>query len=170
MLIYYSSEKQRDLRFSGVFLLKVFYITITLLKRVVHFKKKKKTFADNLLTSMSSKLSLSMLSMFLMKTFQDFYPYNALYRAPNGSRSKRQFQCKLQTVQRAIKEHFTHFNINLPNMNYRKWTTLRTMGDRAFSSAAPQLWNSLPVHLRAPQPVDHFKKGLKTFLFRKSYF
>ena len=30
-------------------------------------------------------------------------------------------------------------------------TKLRTMGDRAFCSAAPQLWNSLPHHLRASQ-------------------
>jgi len=36
-----------------------------------------------------------------MKTFQHFSPYNALYWAPNGLRSKRQIQCKLQTVQRA---------------------------------------------------------------------
>jgi len=31
-----------------------------------------------------------------------FFPYNALYWEPNGSRSKRHFQCKLQIVQRAI--------------------------------------------------------------------
>jgi len=31
----------------------------SLLKGVVHFKKKKKTFADNLLTPMSSKMSMS---------------------------------------------------------------------------------------------------------------
>jgi len=30
-----------------------------------------------------------------MKTFQDFSPYNGLQWEPNGSRSKRQFQCKL---------------------------------------------------------------------------
>jgi len=39
-----------------------------------------------------------------MKTFQDFSPYNALYWAPNGSRSKRQFQYKLQTVERALND------------------------------------------------------------------
>ncbi len=33
-------------------------------------------------------------------------------------------------------------------------TKLRTMGDRAFCSAAPSLWNALPDHLRTPQPVD----------------
>ncbi|XP_034017384.1 uncharacterized protein LOC117502434 [Thalassophryne amazonica] len=48
-------------------------------------------------------------------------------------------------------------------------TRLKTMGDRAFEAAAPCLWNALPDHLRAPQTVDAFKKGLKTFLFRKAY-
>jgi len=31
-----------------------------------------------------------------MKTFQDFSPYNGLYWEPNGSRSKRQFQCSFK--------------------------------------------------------------------------
>jgi len=39
-----------------------------------------------------------------MKTFQDCSLYNALYWAPNGSRSKRQFQYKLQTVQRTLND------------------------------------------------------------------
>jgi len=43
------------------------------IKGVVHFKKK--TFADNLLTPMSSKMSMSFfLQRFFMKTFQDFSP------------------------------------------------------------------------------------------------
>ena len=50
-----------------------------------------------------------------------------------------------------------------------KKTKLRTMGDRAFCSAAPLLWNALPDHLRAPQSVDAFKRGLKTFLFNKAF-
>jgi len=49
-------------------------------------------------------------------------------------------------------------------------TRLRTMGDRAFCSVAPTLWNALPVHLRVPQTVDSFKKGLKTHLFRKAFY
>ena len=48
-------------------------------------------------------------------------------------------------------------------------TRLSTMGDRAFCSAAPRLWNSLPLQLRAIQRLDSFKTGLKTFLFRKAY-
>ena len=48
-------------------------------------------------------------------------------------------------------------------------TNLRTMGDRAFCSAAPTLWNDLPATLRAPQSVDSFKRSLKTFLFNKAF-
>ncbi|KAL3066845.1 hypothetical protein OYC64_016736 [Pagothenia borchgrevinki] len=48
-------------------------------------------------------------------------------------------------------------------------TKLRTMGDRAFCSAAPSLWNALPDHLRAPQTVDAFKNGLKTHLFNRAF-
>ena len=48
-------------------------------------------------------------------------------------------------------------------------TRLSTMGDRAFRSAAPHLWNSLPIQMRAIQNLDSFKIGLKTFLFRKAY-
>ncbi|XP_010781086.1 contactin-4-like [Notothenia coriiceps] len=39
-------------------------------------------------------------------------------------------------------------------------TKLRTMGDWAFCSAAPSLWNALPEHMRAPQTVEAFKKEL----------
>ncbi|XP_010792690.1 deleted in lung and esophageal cancer protein 1-like [Notothenia coriiceps] len=35
-------------------------------------------------------------------------------------------------------------------------TKLRTMGDRAFCSAAPSLWNALPDHMRASQTVESF--------------
>ena len=48
-------------------------------------------------------------------------------------------------------------------------TKLRTVGDQAFCSAAPRLWNSLPNHLRAAQTLDSFKKGLQTFLLRKAF-
>ena len=43
---------------------------------------------------------------------------------------------------------------------------LQTMADRAFSA----IWTSLPDHLRAPESLDSFKKGLKTFLFRKAFY
>ena len=54
------------------------------------------------------------------------------------------------------------------NLLHRPKTKLRTMGDRAFSSAAPRIWNTLPNHLRATQTVHTFKRGLKTFLYKPS--
>ena len=38
-------------------------------------------------------------------------------------------------------------------------------GSRAFSNAAPLLWNQLPDNLRFLRNIDAFKTGLKTFLF-----
>jgi hypothetical protein len=40
-------------------------------------------------------------------------------------------------------------------------------GDRAFSIAAPQLWNELPLDVRNATSVTNFKTQLKTHLFRK---
>lgn len=47
-------------------------------------------------------------------------------------------------------------------------TRLCTMGDYAFSSHVPLLWNSLPDNLRVVQTVGAFKAGLKTDLYRPS--
>ena len=46
---------------------------------------------------------------------------------------------------------------------------LRFGGDRAFSVCAPRLWNRLPNTLRSCTNVDHFKKQLKTCLFKEFY-
>ena len=43
-------------------------------------------------------------------------------------------------------------------------------GERAFSIAAPKMWNSLPAKLRhAGLTYESFKSNLKTYLFKKSY-
>ena len=44
---------------------------------------------------------------------------------------------------------------------------LRTQGEKAFSSAAPRLWNNLPLAICATDCFSSFKKQLKTFLFFK---
>ena len=46
---------------------------------------------------------------------------------------------------------------------------LKTYGDRAFSVAAPKLWNELPLDLRSLDTINLFKKHLKTDLFKKAY-
>ena len=42
---------------------------------------------------------------------------------------------------------------------------LVNFGDRAFSCAAPRLWNRLPRHIRESGSTPVFKRNLKTFLF-----
>ena len=46
---------------------------------------------------------------------------------------------------------------------------LKTYGERAFSVAAPRLWNALPLNIRNCKTITTFKSALKTHLF-KSYF
>uniref|UniRef100_A0A6Q2XW77 Reverse transcriptase domain-containing protein n=1 Tax=Esox lucius TaxID=8010 RepID=A0A6Q2XW77_ESOLU len=85
-------------------------------------------------------------------------------------------QCLYGTAPLYLKQIITplsasrHLRSGQANLLQPLRTRLRTMGDRAFCSVAPALWNALPVHLRAPQTVDSFKKGLKTHLFRKAFF
>lgn len=68
----------------------------------------------------------------------------------------------IQTTTRSLRS--TNSNRLLPPK-----TKLSTMGDRAFCSAAPRVWNALPDHLRVSQHTETFKKGLKTFLFSRTY-
>ncbi|KAL3051684.1 hypothetical protein OYC64_001841 [Pagothenia borchgrevinki] len=48
-------------------------------------------------------------------------------------------------------------------------TKLRTFGDRAFSVAAPTLWNALPAEIPNIPTLDAFKRALKTHLFTKAF-
>lgn len=48
-------------------------------------------------------------------------------------------------------------------------THLRSMGDRAFSSYAPVLCNSLPPDLREAQGYNIFKGRLKTYFFKLAF-
>ncbi len=48
-------------------------------------------------------------------------------------------------------------------------TRLRSGGDRAFSSYAPKLWNSLQANIREANSLGIFKSRLKTFYFRLAF-
>ncbi len=48
-------------------------------------------------------------------------------------------------------------------------TSLKSFGDRAFSSVAPMLWNILPDHLRLCNNMNTFKTLLKTHLFNDAF-
>ena len=55
--------------------------------------------------------------------------------------------------------------------------SFRMMGDRAFSKAAPKLWNPLPFHIRnssynkvgIDSSIDYFKNLLKKHLFSQRF-
>ena len=47
--------------------------------------------------------------------------------------------------------------------------TLRTLGDRSFTVAAPALWDNLPNAVRCAQSVQSFRDRLKTHLFRQAF-
>ena len=42
-------------------------------------------------------------------------------------------------------------------------------GEAAFSFYAPNLWNTLPEHLRRAETIEIFKRDLKTYLFNLAY-
>jgi hypothetical protein len=48
-------------------------------------------------------------------------------------------------------------------------TRTKRYGERAFSYAAPKLWNNLPINIRKCQSIQSFKTNLKTYLFNKYY-
>ena len=54
--------------------------------------------------------------------------------------------------------------LSVPHIN-----TKRTLGDRAFTIAAPKLWNYLPVELRQINSIFAFKRQLKSYLFHLAY-
>ena len=47
--------------------------------------------------------------------------------------------------------------------------TRTVLGTRAFSVAAPKLWNSLPQHVRTADSLQIFRTRLKTHLFDMAY-
>ena len=55
------------------------------------------------------------------------------------------------------------------NSLYVPRTSTKTFGDRAFSAAAPKLWNSLPADTRAISSVSGFKRSIKAILFKTAF-
>ena len=47
--------------------------------------------------------------------------------------------------------------------------TKKTLGDRAFSFAAPTVFNALPHFIRRDSNFNSFKSSLKTYLFQIAY-
>lgn len=55
------------------------------------------------------------------------------------------------------------------NLLVKPYFNLNSYGKRAFSVAAPELWNNLPEDIKCANSIDDFKHKLKTFLFMRAY-
>ena len=56
------------------------------------------------------------------------------------------------------------------NLLVKPYFNLNSYGERAFSVAAPDLWNNLPEdNIKSVNSIDDFKRKLKTFLFMRAY-
>ena len=56
-----------------------------------------------------------------------------------------------------------HYLFNSP-----RWR-LETFGKKAFSKAAPTLWNPLPLSVKQAPSIDYFKTRVKSYLFNKAF-
>ena len=56
---------------------------------------------------------------------------------------------------------------NLLLIEFRSRT--KSYGDRAFKTAAPKLWNKLPLSIRQSKTLASFKSQLKHHLFKEAY-
>ena len=63
---------------------------------------------------------------------------------------------------RALRSQSQHLLVE-PTVN------LVTFGSRSFSSAAPAMWNQLPLSVKKCETLTLFKAQLKTHLFREAY-
>ena len=54
-------------------------------------------------------------------------------------------------------------------LQHPRTKTLRTLGDRSFTAAAPALWNNLPNVVRSATSINSFKKLLKTHFFKMAF-
>ena len=73
-------------------------------------------------------------------------------------------------IENLISEYMPSRSLRSSGMNLLvAQRTRSSFGDRAFTAAAPYLWNQLPAQIRSIQTLISFKSNLKTFLFSKAY-
>ena len=80
-----------------------------------------------------------------------------------GGKSATVTVCKLEIYTYNLRSNNKFLLAIPPSLNTNKFE------DRAFSFAAPTLWNSLPDYVRNALTLLTFKKNLKTHLFEKFY-
>ena len=89
-----------------------------------------------------------------------------VYKSLNGLCPQYMSDCLVVNTPRpgSVTTRSSHHGLNLKVPKTRKCA-----GDRAYSVAAPKLWNNLPLHIRNASSVASFKTLLKTHLFSCVY-
>ena len=74
-------------------------------------------------------------------------------------------------IQEFLQLYTPSCNLRSSNRNklFKPYFNLNSYGKRAFSVAAPELWNNLPEDIKSANSIDDFKRKLKTFLFKRAY-
>ena len=74
-------------------------------------------------------------------------------------------------IQELLQLYTPSCNLRSSNRNVlvKPYFNLNSYGKRAFSVAAPELWNNLPEDIKSANSIDDFKRKLKTFLFMRAY-
>ena len=52
----------------------------------------------------------------------------------------------------------------------KKVVKFERLGKKSFAFSAPEVWNSLPFHLRSEKSLEIFKNNLKTFYFKEAFY
>lgn len=52
----------------------------------------------------------------------------------------------------------------------KKVVKFERLGKKCFAFSAPEVWNSLPFHLRSEKSLEIFKNNLKTFYFKEAFY
>ena len=107
----------------------------------------------------------------------DFLSGGAIKRGPVGQTENRMSNANMkrtcpmhnisQILSIIVAQTFAPTTNN--SLKYHDGNSLRTVAG-SFSSAAPVLWNSLPLDIKSPPNVKHFQKRLlKNHFFSKAY-
>ena len=96
----------------------------------------------------------------LQETWQHILPGDFCPLCPEKRKDRDQYSISVLHDFRNISSQFL---LSVPRVN------CSTFGGRAFTHAAPVLWNSLPLTIRSSSSTSIFKKRLKTFLFKKAF-
>ena len=80
-----------------------------------------------------------------------------MYRVYGVYKSHRRIYSKLKLLKRSLRSSFAP----LLHVPFRR----TTFGKRSFSTAAPSVWNSLPVSVQNCDTLTLFKSRLKAHLF-----